>query len=192
MDERSRNGAVLQEHRYHDYNAIADRYMRMWNIPDDGARRREVEELYAEDAVYVFFNYKPFVGKSAIFKHVTVSHRLYCARAGARFASCQNALGHHNLMRFDWVMHSAAGATAMLGNDVFVLDEAGRITADYQFHVRMSPGAYADLPPLEQLFGDVLDGEDLQRYREGLGMLDPSGLHVERVEAQWSPLRATA
>lgn len=161
MDEESRNGAVRQRRRRHNYNAIADRYMRMWNIHDDDARRREVEELYAENAVYVFFNYEPFVGRAAIFKHVTVSHRLYYGRAGARFASCQNALGHHDPMRFDWVMHSAEGETAMLGNDVFVLDEAGRISADYQFHVRMSPGAYANLPPLETLFGDVLDENDL-------------------------------
>lgn len=169
------------------FNAIADRYMAMWNIRDDGERRREVDDLFAEDAVYVFFNYDPFVGRAAIFKHVTVAHRLY-SRSGHRFVSCHNALGHHDVMRFDWVMLSAAGETAMMGNDVLVLTPEGRIRADYQFHVRMSSGAYTQLPPLESLFGDVLDEDDLDRYRAGLGMLNGSAAHRERAEASWSPL----
>jgi hypothetical protein len=172
-----------------NFNEIADRYMAMWNISDDGERRQTVDEMFTDDAIYTFFNYSPFIGKAAIFKHVTVAHRLY-SRAGCSFKSCHNAIGHHDLMRFDWVMHSAAGETTMLGNDVFKLDPEGRIQTDYQFHVRMSAVPYTDLPPLETLFGDVLDEQDLERYRQGLGMLDPGArAHRDRVEAGWSPLR---
>jgi hypothetical protein len=136
----------------------------------------------------VFFNYSPFVGRAAIFKHVTVAHRLY-SRSGCTFTSCHNAIGHHDVMRFDWVMHSAVGETAMLGNDVLVLDLAGRIRTDYQFHVRMSPDMYASLPPLETLFGDVLDEQDLERYREGLGRLDPDNRpRRDQVRAGLPPL----
>ena len=171
------------------YNKIAERYMAMWNIAADASRREEVDGLYAEDAVYVFFNYDPFVGRDSIFKHVTVSHRIY-GRSGFFFSSCHNAIGHHNLMRFNWVMVSKrTGEMAMMGNDVLVLDEEDRIKADYQFHERMTPLPYVDLPPLEELLGDVLDDADLARYREGL-RIDPDGRsNGARAEAAWSPLR---
>lgn len=146
-------------------NEIAGRYMAMWNESDDDARRKTIDELYTDDAVYTFFNQEPFVGKANIFKHVTVAHRIYVPR-GFTFRSCQNAVGHHNLMRFNWVMLSVeTGEVDMMGTDVFLLDDDGRIKLDHQFHDKMSTVAYDELPSLDEMFSDVLSTDEIDRYR---------------------------
>ncbi|HEX5114843.1 MAG TPA: hypothetical protein VFW65_06575 [Pseudonocardiaceae bacterium] len=148
------------------FNEIADRYIAMFNEPDDGVRRRRVEELFTEDAVYIMFNNYPFVGHDAIFKQVTVSHRIYVP-LGFRFASSHNAVGHHNLVRFGWVLLSAdTGDADMMGSDVLVLAPDDRVSADYQFHDRVSSVPYDRLRPVDELFGDVLNADELARYRE--------------------------
>ncbi|HEX4725798.1 MAG TPA: nuclear transport factor 2 family protein [Pseudonocardiaceae bacterium] len=153
-------------------NELVDRYMAMWNEGDDDARRKTIDELYTDDAVYTFFNADPFVGKAAIFKHVTVAHRIYIPR-GFTFRSCHNATGHHNLVRFNWVMLAeATGEVDMMGNDVLVLDEAGRISLDHQFHDKMASVAYEELlPHLDDMFGDVLTEGEIARYRVAFGRI---------------------
>lgn len=146
-------------------NAIVDRYVALWNEDDDEARRAAVEELYTEDAEYVMFNLDPFVGRDAIFKQISVAHRIYAPR-GFVFVSSHNAVGHHNLVRFNWVMvDSATGEADMIGNDVFVLDDSGRIRADYQFHDKLSSVPYDQLPDPQELVGDLLSEEESAAYK---------------------------
>jgi hypothetical protein len=147
-------------------NEIAERYMALWNEVNDDARRKAVDEMFTPDAVYLMFNNDPFVGRDAIFKHVTVAHRIYIP-FGFTFKSSYNASGHHNVVRFDWVMVSTdTGEAEMTGNDMLVLDDEGRIQADYQFHDKLSTSIrYDQLPSLEEMYGDVLSPADIERYR---------------------------
>lgn len=117
-------------------NAIADRYVRLWNETDDERRRTGVAELYAPDATYVFYRKDPIHGHAAIVEQLAYTQRLY-RPMGYAFRSCNNAVGHHNVVRFDWVMLAASGELEMHGQDVLVLGEDGRIRFDYQFHDRL-------------------------------------------------------
>jgi len=149
------------------YNDVVERWIAMWNETDSGVRRKAVDELFTEDAVYTFFNLEPRVGRDAIFRQVTVANRIYLPR-GFRFVSQHNARGHHNLIRFAWSMVDAAtGETDMIGNDVLVLRD-GLIAADYQFHDLLSSVPYHELPAFDEFAPDLLpslDAGDLAMYR---------------------------
>jgi hypothetical protein len=151
-------------------NAIVDQYVALWNEDDDDARRRRVAELYTEDAEYVMFNLDPFRGRDAIFKQISVAHRIYAPR-GFRFVSSHDAVGHHHLMRFRWVMVDADGEADMIGTDVFVLDGSGRIKADYQFHDKMSSVPYDQLPSPDELVADLLTPDEVAAYREAFARI---------------------
>ncbi|MDH6135470.1 hypothetical protein P3T37_004885 [Kitasatospora sp. MAA4] len=147
-------------------NALVERWIGLWNEPDDNVRRKAVEDLFAPDAVYSMFNQDPFVGHDAIFKQVTMAHAIYIPR-GFHFRSQNNALGHHNLVRFGWAMLGVAdGETDMLGSDVLVLDESGRITADYQFHDKLSTMPYGELPYADEMLPGFFTPEEITHYRQ--------------------------
>jgi hypothetical protein len=117
-------------------NQLVDRYVAVWNEPDPKPRRRAVGELFAPDAEYLMFANDPIVGHDAIAAQIGYAHDLYYGK-GLSFRSSHNADGHHNLVRFGWVL--VAGATGELvrnGSDLLVLAGDGRIQHDYQFLVR--------------------------------------------------------
>jgi hypothetical protein len=118
-------------------NEFADSFVALWNETDAERRRERVTELYAPDATYVFYRKDPLRGHQAIIDQLTYTHELYDPM-GYIFRSSHNAIGHHNVIRLNWVMVAAAtGEMEMAGQDVVVLDELGRITVDYQFHERL-------------------------------------------------------
>ncbi|MET9610542.1 nuclear transport factor 2 family protein [Streptomyces sp. NPDC006512] len=118
-------------------NELLARYVALWNETDPARRRERVEALYAPDAVYVFYRKDPIRGHAAILDQLAYTHQVY-GPMGYEFRSSNNATGHHDVVRFNWVMVSAAtGEMEMSGQDIVVLAEDGRIQADYQFHDRM-------------------------------------------------------
>ena len=115
-------------------NELAARYVALWNETDPQRRRRRIAELYAPDAVYVFYRRDPVRGRAALEEQMAYTHSLYDPM-GYRFRSSHNAVGHHNLIRLNWVMVSGDdGEMEMAGQDVLVLGDDGLIQADYQFH----------------------------------------------------------
>ncbi|WP_117208722.1 nuclear transport factor 2 family protein [Allorhizocola rhizosphaerae] len=118
-------------------NAFAERYVALWNETDPQARRRKVDELYSPDAVYIFYRRDPFRGREAIAEQVTYTADLYHPM-GYVFRPAYTAIGHHNLVRFNWAMvHRDTGDLQMAGQNVVALDENGLIVEDYQFHDRI-------------------------------------------------------
>jgi hypothetical protein len=118
-------------------NALAEDFVAMWNEPDVTRRHERVANLYAPDATYVFYRKDPLRGHSEIADQITYTHEIYAPMAYA-FRSAHNAIGHHNVVRLNWVMVSTeTGEMEMAGQDVLVLGPDGRITADYQFHDRL-------------------------------------------------------
>lgn len=147
-------------------NALVNRWIDMWVEPDNAVRRKMVEELFAPDAVYLMFNQDPFVGHDAIFKQVALAHHMYVPR-GYTFRSQNNALGHHNLIRFGWVMIEVeSGETDMIGSDVLVLGDDGRINADYQFHDKLSSMPYGELPYAHELLPGFFTPQEIDAYRK--------------------------
>ena len=115
-------------------NDIVDRYVAMFNEPDEDIRRKMISELYAPNAVYTVYTNGALEGHEAIEGQVTYAHEEFHKR-GFVFKSSNNALGHHQLVKFNWVAVSVeTGEVEALCTDVFVLDDAGRIQADHQFH----------------------------------------------------------
>ncbi|MBG0851768.1 nuclear transport factor 2 family protein [Streptomyces spinoverrucosus] len=118
-------------------NELADRYVTLWNEKDPERRRAGVAALYAPDATYVFYRRDPVRGREAIAAQMAYTHEIY-GPMGYEFRSGNNATGHHDVVRMNWVMVVAAtGEMEMAGQDVLVLDESGLIRFDYQFHDRL-------------------------------------------------------
>lgn len=118
-------------------NEFADRYVELYNETDILARRWRVTELYAPNATYIFYRRDPFRGHEEIAEQVTYTANTYHPM-GYFFVSASNAVRHHNLIRFNWVMVSReTGDMEMAGQDVVALDEDERILTDYQFHDRL-------------------------------------------------------
>jgi SnoaL-like protein len=115
-------------------NELTARYVDLWNETDPELRREGVARLYAPDAIYVFYRRDPIQGHAALAGQMAYTHEIY-GPMGYVFRSSNNATGHHNIVRFNWVMVSAAsGEMEMAGQDIVVLGDDGRIQQDYQFH----------------------------------------------------------
>lgn len=115
------------------HNAIVDRYVAMWNEPDPDLRRTRIEQLFTPDAEYLMFSREPLVGYDAIAGQIDFAHELYFEQ-GFMFKSSNNAEGHHNLVKFNWVLVSAeTGDLESHGFDLFLLADDERISKDYQF-----------------------------------------------------------
>ena len=115
-------------------NALADRYVALWNERDPERRRAAVRELYAPDATYTFYRKDPIVGQEAIIAQLDYTHEIYDPM-GYVFRSANNAVGHHNVVRLNWVMvNGETGEMEMAGQDMLVLAADGRIQSDCQFH----------------------------------------------------------
>jgi hypothetical protein len=117
------------------FNQIAERYIAMWNETDHAIRRKLVDELWAEDCVY-FNRFFVAKGRDMIENVVTGAHHEYFAK-GFVFKSCHDAYGHHQGLKFGWVMVSAdTGEVDTFGEEFVILNEAGQILMDYMFGVK--------------------------------------------------------
>jgi hypothetical protein len=118
-------------------NEFVDRYVALYNETDPAERVRRTRELYAPDATYIFYRRDPFLGHEAIAEQVAYTAGIYHP-LGYHFVSCHNAVRHHNLIRFNWVMVSGTtGEVEMAGQNVVALAADERVQTDYQFHDRI-------------------------------------------------------
>ncbi len=116
---------------------LIDRYIAVWNEPSDDLRHKAISELWSEDGIYVSAQ-ADFRGYDAIEAAVKEAHEQFVGR-GYVFKSSNNITGHHNTVRFNWVMVPVGGdEVEAIGFDFLILAEDGRIVADYQ---------YIDRPP---------------------------------------------
>lgn len=122
-----------------ELNRVANRYVAVWNEPDPHRRRTAIAELWTPDGAYIDPSAEDR-GYGEIESAVTRAFDEFVAK-GYVFRSANNADGHHNAVRFNWEMVPAGGgAVAAVGFDFFVLDDDGRIRADYQF-IETAPAA---------------------------------------------------
>jgi hypothetical protein len=117
------------------FNQLVDRYVATWNEKDPQIRRKMIDELWAEDCAY--FN-RLFVcqGRDMVEAAISTAHNEYFAK-GFCFKSQNDAYGHHNGIKFGWVMvTTATGEVDTFGHEFVILNNEGQIVTDYQFGVR--------------------------------------------------------
>jgi hypothetical protein len=132
-----------------DPQELTDRYVAVWNEPDADVRRTAIRELWAVDAKHVLRPPQDIRqaaeglgfatttlearGHAALEFRVTRAHEEFVAPGAFTFSSRRNADRLHDIVKFNWEMVSPNGEVASVGLEVLVLDQDGRIRADYQF-----------------------------------------------------------
>ena len=111
-----------------DLTDLAQRYIDVWNTTDPATRRREIDALFAPDARYV----DPLVvadGPEAIDQTI--------AAVQEQFPELLFRLGpvdaHHDQARFTWELGPVGGEALIVGFDVAVADQSGRLRRVYGF-----------------------------------------------------------
>jgi len=105
------------------YDELAKRYIDTWNETDPDARRAAVDQLYTEDARYV----DPLAateGREAIAAMIGAVQEQF---PGFVFRMAGPVDGHHNQVRFGWELGPAGAEAPIVGFDVAVTDDEGRI-----------------------------------------------------------------
>ncbi|WP_326655843.1 hypothetical protein [Streptomyces sp. NBC_00385] len=136
-----------------DPQDLANRYIALWVVPDAAGRRAAIEQLWAEDGIHFL---QPPVemrevaaglgfdrstlqaqGFDAFETRVARSHEQFVKEAGLNFRSGNDAMRLHDMVKFSWeTVSTGTGEVVGGGLEILVLDEHGRIKADYMF-----PGA---------------------------------------------------
>jgi hypothetical protein len=130
--------------------ALADRYVALWNEADPERRRRLIAELWTEDGAYILqppqemreIAARPGIGLAAKLEargHAELEvrassvHEEFIARGGFELRRRDDLDRVADVVKFRWEMVSADGAIAGVGLAFLVLATDGRIRLDYQF-----------------------------------------------------------
>lgn len=119
-----------------DHTDIAAAYVDIWNTTDDERRRKLIAELFAPDATYT----DPL---GAVACHEGIDGFIAGAQeqfAGMVFSLGENVDGHHDLVRFQWLLGAPGDEEPLvIGFDVIRIGDDGRIGSVAGFLDRM-PG----------------------------------------------------
>lgn len=102
---------------------VVTAYGAAWLERDPAARLRLLEDAWADDGVYC----DPQVlltGRAALVDHIGA---FQASAPGCEIVITSEALEHHDAAFFRWAMRDAAGADLLLGLDVAVFGDDGRI-----------------------------------------------------------------
>ncbi|MFG2016980.1 nuclear transport factor 2 family protein [Actinomadura geliboluensis] len=120
-----------------DVTELVQRYLAAWNETDAAARRAVLADVFAEDAVYT----DPLAsvrGRDGL--DATI------AAVQAQFGGLVFSLGgavdaHHDIARFTWHLGPEGGEPVVIGFDVAVIGEDGRIRQVLGFLDKVPAGA---------------------------------------------------
>jgi hypothetical protein len=104
---------------------LVARYLETWNETDPAARRKAIDELWAEDGAYT----DPIAaaeGRDQIDAMIAAVQGQF---PGLAFTLAGPVDAHHDIARFTWSL----GDELVIGFDVLVLDAHGRISSVYGF-----------------------------------------------------------
>jgi hypothetical protein len=112
-----------------DVQHLVERYLAIWNERDAAARRTAVEDVFSEDATYT----DPLVvaeGREAIDATVGAVQQQF---PDFVFRPAGDVDAHHNIARFTWELGPEGGEAIVVGFDVAVLSDDGRIAKVHGF-----------------------------------------------------------
>ncbi|TIX90805.1 hypothetical protein [Rhizobium sp. P44RR-XXIV] len=116
-----------------DLDELANRYVAVWNEPDQLKRRNGIERLWVQDGLH-FTPTREVKGYEALEARIEESHNKFVRDQGFVFRVLGEPLGHHGVIKFYWVMvDPKLDAIKAVGSDFLCLDESGRIASDHQF-----------------------------------------------------------
>jgi hypothetical protein len=109
-----------------DFTKFIDRYVEVWNEPDDELRRKTIEALWVPGGA----NYTQSMaatGYEALGDRVTSAYQAYVRPGKYRF---------RNAVRVQWEMVTVDdGSVTSVGVEFLILADDGRIISDHQFIV---------------------------------------------------------
>jgi len=132
---------------------LAGRYISLWTEPDAELRRKAIRDLWAEDGTHILWPPVEIREAAAVLgfdsttleahrygaleARVTRSYERFIAPGQYTFRPRGDAVRLRNVVKFTWETVPTSGGEALRGGlEVLVLDDDGRIKADYMF-----PGA---------------------------------------------------
>ena len=116
-----------------DIKQFVDRYINIWNEPDDAARRQTIRDLWQEDAHHLARTLEA-IGHAGIETRVKNAYDKWVKEKGNIFRLRDGVDGHHGTIKLRWDMLPAAGGEAIsTGFDFLVLGDDGRIRTGFQF-----------------------------------------------------------
>lgn len=116
---------------------VVTSYGAAWNEPDEDARRKLLNQGWADDGIYCDPT-ATVSGREALVTHIAGFHQQF---PGARIEVASGVDEHDGWLRFAWTMVGADGATIMDGFDVGELAPDGRL--------RRIVGFFGPFPPDE-------------------------------------------
>lgn len=116
---------------------VVTSYGAAWNEPDEDARRKLLNQGWADDGIYCDPT-ATVSGREALVTHIAGFHQQF---PGARIEVASGVDEHDGWLRFAWTMVGADGATIMEGFDVGELAPDGRL--------RRIVGFFGPFPPVE-------------------------------------------
>ncbi|HUR03777.1 MAG TPA: nuclear transport factor 2 family protein [Nonomuraea sp.] len=117
-------------------NEVITRYLAIWNETDPVARRAEIDAVWAKDGVYT----DPIAvadGRDAIDATIAAVQQQF---AGLTFTLAGTVDAHHDVARFTWELGPEGGEALVVGFDVAVLTEDGRIAKVHGFLDKVPAG----------------------------------------------------
>jgi hypothetical protein len=112
-----------------DATALVESYLQAWNETDPAARRAAISTVFSSDATYT----DPLADVAGIDGIDAVIGAVQAQFEGMRFSPTELADAHHHTVRFGWALGANGSEPLVVGFDVAVLDEDGRIRAVYGF-----------------------------------------------------------
>jgi len=106
-----------------DFNALADRYIAMWNETDAQRRRDLIAKLWTDNAKYV----DPLMsgdGPAGIDAMVQGVQQRF---PGHRFSLTSKVDGHNDRLRFGWALGDGKSPPLVAGIDIGVVAADGRL-----------------------------------------------------------------
>jgi hypothetical protein len=133
-----------------DPQELVSRYVAVWNQPDAELRRQAIRDLWTDDGAHILQPPQEIRkvatglgfgsvalearGHDALEVRVTRAYEEFVEPGEFAFRPRDNADRLRDVVKFNWEMVPAAGGdAAAAGLEILVLDDDGRITADYQF-----------------------------------------------------------
>jgi hypothetical protein len=104
---------------------VVERYIDSWNQTDPRRRRRLVDELWAEDARYV----DPMAEANGRNEVDAMIGAVQAQFPGFVFTLLGPVDAHHRQARFTWGLGPAGAEPVVVGFDVAVSDEDGRLSS---------------------------------------------------------------
>ena len=113
-----------------DLTDLVKRYLATWNVADAAERRAAIAEIWAADGVYT----DPLATVEGPEGFNAVIEGAQGQFPGFEFRLLGDVDTHHNIARFQWELAPIAGGEApVVGFDIAVADEQGRIQGVYGF-----------------------------------------------------------